>query len=81
MQGFVEIALSPVYGGIENLEELNQPLPHIAAVFLGSLCNQIVEDVPRLEDAGIVGEKAEEQTYKNAFKVMPNVSGFFQSVV
>jgi len=54
VEGLHRVAAGDGPLGIQNLEELNQPLAHVAAVFLGSLLNQVEEDVPGLEDASIV---------------------------
>ena len=66
---------------IEHLEELRQPRPKVGAVFARSRLDEVEEDVARLEDAGVVGEQAEDDAHQEAFQVVALVARGGERVV
>ena len=66
---------------IEDLEELGEPSAEVRTVFPRAVLQQIEEDVPGFEDAGIVGEEAEHDADEELLQIVPLVAGGFKRVV
>ena len=77
----VEIAGAFVFRRIEDLEELGEPSAEVRTVFPRAVLQQIEEDVPGFEDAGIVGEEAEDDADQEPLQIVPLVAGGFERVV
>ena len=53
----------------------------VRTVFPRTVLQQIEEDVPGFEDAGVVGEETEDDADKELLQIMPLVAGGFEGVV
>ena len=77
----VKIAGAFVFRRIEDLEELGEPPAEVRTVFSRAVLQQIEEDVPGLEDAGIVREEAEDDADQELLQIVSLVAGGFERVV
>ena len=77
----VEIAGAFVFRRIEDLEELGEPSAEVRTVFPRAVLQQVEEDVPGFEDAGVVREEAEDDADKELLQIVPLVAGGFKRVV
>ena len=77
----IEIPGSFVFRRIEDLEELGEPSAEVRTVFPRAVLQQIEEDVPGFEDAGIVREEAENDANEELLQIVPPVAGGFEGVV
>ena len=77
----VEIAGAFVFRRIEDLEEVGESSAEVRTVFLCAVLQQIEEDVPGFEDAGIVGEETEDDADQELLQIVPLVAGGFERVV
>ena len=77
----VEIPGAFVFRRIEDLEELGEPPAEVRTVFSRAVLQQIEEDVPGLEDAGIVREEAEDDADQELLQIVSLVAGGFERVV
>ena len=59
---------------LEHVEQFVQHAAHIAAVNRGVIVDRLKENVLRLENAGVVGEKAEKQPDKQLLQIVSDVS-------
>ena len=81
VQVFIERLVTLVFRRVQHLEEFVEAGAKIAAVGLRPALDEIEQDVLGLEDAGVVGEEAEEKADEIAFEVVAVVAGFLQRVM
>jgi hypothetical protein len=77
---FVEIGLAVGFGGVEDAEEAVELGAEVAAVGGGAVLEVELEGVGR-EDAGVVGEEAEEDADEELAEVVAGVAAVEQGVV
>ena len=58
-----------------------QGIAQIGAVFCGAILDQILHRILGLEDTGVVGEKAEQQTHQKDFERVSFIAVTLQSIV
>ena len=73
--------LPSIYRSIQNIKKLAQPEAGITAIWIRPLGDERGEDVSGVEDAGIVGEEAENEPNEKPLQVVPFVARLFQGVV
>ncbi len=76
----VEDRLALVFGGVEDLENLDQEGAGVGAVVAGAVAEEVGEGVA-LEDAGVVGEEAEDDAGQEQFEIAPGVAVGLQLVM
>jgi len=79
-QILIEGGLALVDGGIEHLEEFAEAGSEIAAVDVGAVAEIVLEGAA-FEDAGVIGEHAEDQADEEDFKIVAGVAIGFEAVV
>ena len=62
-------------------KEPAEPQAGIASVRVGALRDERRENVPGLEDAGVVGKQAEHQPHEKPLQVVPGIARLLQGVV
>ncbi|GGE19168.1 hypothetical protein GCM10011529_27110 [Polymorphobacter glacialis] len=67
--------------GIENVEQFDEGASGVGAIGLGVEIDQLEENVLGLENAGVVGEQAEQQADQQAFEIMTGVAAILQRIV
>jgi len=60
---------------------LRQPRPEVGAVCVCSRLNEFEEGVARLENAGVVGEQAEDEAHQEALQIVALVARSSERVV
>ena len=78
---FVEGCLALGFRGVQHLEQFSQPRAGVRAILAGAGFDEVQEDVARLEDAGVVGEQAEDDAHQEAFQVVALVARGGERVV
>ena len=68
-------------GRVEHVEQLAQHPACVAAVGLGVVLEQLQEDVARLEDAGVVGEQAEQRAHEKLFERVAGIARRLERIV
>ena len=69
------------FRGVQHLEDAGEQRPEVGPVLAGSLFQEVEQDVPRLEDPGVVREEAEHDPDQEAFEVVPGIAGVPERVV
>ena len=73
-QILVERLLALLFRGVQHLEQFGQPCSGVRSVLGGAVLKQVQEDVPRLEDARVVGEQAEHDPNQEPLQVVASVA-------
>ena len=76
-----QAALALGLGRVEHVEQLVQRRSDIMALVGGVVVDQLEEDVFGLEDAGVVGEQAEQQADQQLLQVVPAIPRLIQRVM
>ena len=77
---FVQRLLAALGGRVQYLEHLPDPQAQVTSVHGGALGDEFVEGLAR-EDAGVVGEQAEQQPHQQQLQRMVDVAGGLEGVV
>ena len=78
---FVERFLAFGLGCIQHLKQLGQTGACVRSVFACAFLDQVEEDVARLEDAGVVGEQAEDDPHQKSFQIVAPVARRVERIV
>ena len=68
-------------GVFSTSKQLAQPGAHVAPVFLRSVTDNGFQESRELENAGVVGEQAEQQTHQQPLQVVAVIAGRLEGVV
>ena len=79
-QLLVQRVLAALRRGIEHLEDAPDPHAEVGTVFAGALGDEVVEALAR-EDAGVVGEQAEQQPHQQQFQRVAIKPGGLERIV
>ena len=77
----IQVDLAARLRCVEYLEQFGQTATGVRSVRCRAVVKQVEEDVPRLEDAGVGGEQAENDAHQEPFQVVASVTRGFQRIV